>query len=104
MRATSVVVAFIAASIAPALAYPSSYAAYTKQRSELHARGLEALSARAKADDLMTRSFGSDFVQGFKQGFVGTLETLGPIAASLLKREDLELLARSHNYNTAKSM
>ncbi|KAJ3558464.1 hypothetical protein NM688_g907 [Phlebia brevispora] len=30
----------------------------------------------------------SDFAQGFEKGFVGTLETVGPIAASFLKREE----------------
>lgn len=43
---------------------------------------------------LEERSFGSDFVQGFKKGFTGTLKTLAPIALGLLRREDIEMLAR----------
>lgn len=47
-----------------------------------------------RGDHLNQRSFGSDFVDGFKKGFVGTLKTLGPIALGFLRREDVEMLAR----------
>ena len=45
-------------------------------------------------DDLEARDFLSDFVQGFKEGFTGTIETLGPLAVDLIKKEDNEILAR----------
>ncbi len=45
-------------------------------------------------DDLEARDFLSDFVQGFKEGFTGTIETLGPLAVDLIKRDDFELIAR----------
>lgn len=52
---------------------------------------------------LEERSFGSDFVQGFKKGFTGTLETLAPVALSFLKREDFKVLARSDAELLARS-
>ena len=52
--------------------------------------------ARGDHDELLARSFASDFVDGFKKGFVGTLKTVGPLALGLLRREDLELLARDY--------
>lgn len=85
MRSTAIVALALAAVAAPAFAYPSAYTPHTAARSELSAREI---------NDIIARSFLSDFWGGFKKGFVGTLETVGPIVAKLLRREDMELLSR----------
>ncbi len=51
-------------------------------------------SAHIHRGDMASRDFASDFVDGFKKGFTGTLETLAPIALGFLRREDIDLLAR----------
>jgi hypothetical protein len=66
-----------------------------REELELLARELDSISAR-EYNEMVARDFWSDFKQGFVQGFTGTLKTVGPIALSLLRREDMGLLAREH--------
>ncbi|GJE92987.1 hypothetical protein PsYK624_091460 [Phanerochaete sordida] len=66
-----------------------------KREDEIDLLARQALSEyMQRRDDLDERSFGSDFVDGFKKGFVGTIKTLGPLVLSVVKREDLEVVAR----------
>ena len=103
MRASVVIALAVAAAAAPAFAAPSTAYPAPAKRSEFTARELADVFARAGQDDVLARSFGSDFVEGFKKGFVGTLETVGPLALSFLKREDLEMLARGEDDLLARS-
>ncbi|PSR70440.1 hypothetical protein PHLCEN_2v13691 [Hermanssonia centrifuga] len=92
MRSSTVITLALAVAAVPTFAAPSSF--YGPSYAKRH-----EVAARASTDDMLARSFASDFVDGFKKGFVGTLETVGPIVADFLKREELqarhEELARS---------
>lgn len=97
MRTNAILALALASVAAPALAYPSTYASTAAKRdaSDISAREVADLLARASGHDVYARSFGSDFVQGFEKGFTGTLKAVAPIALGFLKRADeIDLLAR----------
>lgn len=94
MRFNVVLPVALAAVAIPTLAQPSASAPVFRRPalSDVTARDVLSLLAR---DDVLARSFGSDFVQGFEKGFTGTLKTVGPLVLGLLKREDeIDMLAR----------
>ena len=96
MHVFPVVALALAAAIAPAVASPYGFSApYAKRTEPLAARELIDVISRANSDELFVRSFGSDFWSGFKKGFTGTLNAALPIVTAILRREDVDVLARA---------